>query len=87
MKKVGSLAADNLVQMAKIIFAEYELPKKIISDAGRNLISEMVRQFCRQMSIQQPRKSSYHHQSNGQVEACIKFVKCIIKNALILIRM
>ena len=23
--------------------------------------------------------SSYHHQSNGQVEACIKFIKCTIK--------
>ena len=29
--------------------------------------------------------SSYHHQSNRQGEACIKFVNCTIKNALTLI--
>ena len=39
MKKVSSLAAGELVQMAKMIFAEYELPK-IISDVGKNFTSE-----------------------------------------------
>ena len=34
VKKVGSLAADDLVQTAKMIFAEYGLPKKSISDKG-----------------------------------------------------
>ena len=50
---VGSLAADDLVQMTKMIFVEYGLPEKILSDAGMNLTSEMFKQFCRQMSIQQ----------------------------------
>ena len=27
------------------------------------------------MNIEQVTSSSYHHQSNGQVEACMKFVK------------
>ena len=29
--------------------------------------------------MEQAISSSYHHQSNGQVEACIKFVKCTLK--------
>ena len=42
VKKVGGLAADDLVQMTKIIFAEYGPPKMIISDAGKNFRSGMV---------------------------------------------
>ena len=36
------------------------------------------------LKMEQAISSSYNHQSNGQVEACIKFIKHIIKNALIL---
>ena len=46
-KKVSGLSADGLVQMAKLIFTEYELPKKTVSDAGTNLMSEMFTEFCR----------------------------------------
>ena len=34
VKKVNSLSADDLMQMAKLICATYGLPKKIISDLG-----------------------------------------------------
>ena len=65
--------------MAKIVSTETELPKKTVSDAGTNFISDKFKQFCRQLNIAQTITSSYHHHSNGQVEACIKFVKCAIK--------
>ena len=48
---------------------------------AQNFTSEMY-SFYRQMNIQQSITSFYHHQSNGQVEVCIKFVKCTIKNCL-----
>ena len=38
--KMGSLAADGLVQTAKMIYAEYGLSTKIGSDAGTNFTSE-----------------------------------------------
>ena len=65
VKMVGSLTADDLVQMAKMRFAKYGLPKKIISDTGTNFTSETSRQFCRQISIQHSITSSHHHQGNG----------------------
>ena len=34
------------------------------------------------MAIQHSIPFSYYHQSNGQVEACIKFVKCTTRNFL-----
>ena len=74
VKKVSSLAIDGLAQMTEMIFVEYGFPKQIISDAGTNVTSEIFKQFWKQMSILQSITSSYHHQSNSQVEACIKVV-------------
>ena len=50
-----------------------------MSDAGNNFISDKFRMFCSKLNIQQAVSSAYHHQSNGQVEACIKFIKCTLK--------
>ena len=35
--------------------------------------------FCNNLNIEQAVSLSYHHQSNRQVEACIKFIKCTMK--------
>ena len=52
-----------------------------MSDSGGNFISEKCKKFCKSLNIEQPVSSSYHHQSNGQVEACIKFVKHTMKKS------
>ena len=52
---------------------------RLMSDAGGNFISEKFKNFCNSLNIKQAVSSSYHHQSNGQVEACIKFIKCTKK--------
>ena len=54
------------------------MPKKIMSDSGDNFISDKFKTFCKSLNIEQA-FSSYHHQSNGQVEVCIKFVKSTLK--------
>ena len=51
VRNMGSPAADDKVQMAKMMFAEYWLPRKIILEAGTNFASEMFTQFCRQMKF------------------------------------
>ena len=45
MKKVAGLSVDDLVQMAKLIFAEYTLPKKFVVDAETNFTSETFKEF------------------------------------------
>ena len=50
-----------------------------MSDASINFISEKLKKFCNSLIIEQSVSSLYHHQSNRQVEACIKFIKCTIK--------
>ena len=56
--KTDSLSGDNLIRMVKIVFAEFGLPKKIVSDAGTNFIQDKFRQFCRQLNTEQAITSS-----------------------------
>ena len=53
-----------------------------MSDAGTNFVSDGFRKFCSRLNIKQAVSSAYHHQSNGQVEARIKFIKHTLKNVL-----
>ena len=81
--KTEDLSAYSLILACKIMFSEYHLPKKTISAAGGNFISDKFKRFCKNLNIEQEVSSSYHHQTNGQVEACSKFIKHSMKNALI----
>ena len=83
IKKLEDLPADSLILVCKVIFAEYGLPKKIMSDSGGNFISDKFKTFCKSLNIEQAFLSLYHHQSNGQVDACIKCIKHTLKNVLI----
>ena len=79
IRRLQGLLAEHLINAVTAIFAEYGIPQKIMSDAGTNFVSERFMQFCKSISIEQAVSSAYHHQSNGQVEACIKFIKCTFK--------
>ena len=79
INRLEGLSTENLIATAKVIFAEYGIPCKLMSDAGTNFISDRFRKFCSSLNIQQAVSSAYHHQRNGQVEACIKFIKCTFK--------
>ena len=60
------------------MYAEFVLPKNV-SDAGTNFVSEWFKEVFMCQNIDQVVTSLYHHHSNGEVVACIKFVKCTIK--------
>ena len=83
MNVADGFSADDLVRATKIVFTEFGLPKKTVSDAGMHFVSDCFKQFCRKVSIDQTITSSYHHQHNVKVEACIKFLKHTIENTLI----
>ena len=82
IKRMEGLSTESLIATIKVIFAEYRISHKLMSDAGTNFISDKLRKFCSRLNMEQAVSSAYHHQSNGQVEACIKFIKCThLKNA------
>ena len=79
VKSVESILAEDLKYVIKAVFTHFGLPPKIISYVGKNFVREQFKEFCRCLNIDQDVVSLYDHQSNGQVKACIKFVKCTIK--------
>ena len=58
IKKTEDLAADSLILACKISFSDYGPPRKIISDAGSNFISEKFERFCQKLNIEY---AVYHH--------------------------
>ena len=40
VKRLEGLSAENLITAIKVIFAEYGIPHKIMSDAGTNFVSD-----------------------------------------------
>ena len=81
--KVKHWDYTTLITTMTVIFTEYGI-LCILSDAGTNFVSDTFKKFCSSLNIEQAVSSVYHHQSNGQAEACIKFTKCTLKNVPIL---
>ena len=50
-----------------------------MSDAGTNFVSDRFQQFYKNITVEQAVSLAYHHQSNGEVEAFIKFINCTFK--------
>ena len=79
IKRMEGLSTASLITKPKVTFAEYGIPCKIMSDAGTNFVSDKFRKFCSRLNIEPAVSSAYHHQSNGQVKSCIKFIKHTFK--------
>ena len=79
IKRLEGLSAESLITTTKVIFAEYGIPQKLMSDDGTNFVSEKFWQFSKTINVEQAISSAYHHQRNGQVKACIKFIKHTFK--------
>ena len=45
IKGMDGLSANSLIAAVKVIFAEYRIPCRIMSDAGSNFISEKFKNF------------------------------------------
>ena len=79
IQKLQGLSAEHLINAVSAVFTEYGIPHKLMSDAGTNFVSEKIRCLCRSINAEQAVSLAYHHQSNGQVKACIKFIKQTFK--------
>ena len=83
VKKIGGLSVDSLTLVLKVVFAGYGIPKRVMSDAGGNFISESCKNYYNNLNIEKAVSSSYHKQSNGQVEACIKVSTFTMKKCFV----
>jgi len=53
--------------VTKIVF-EHGMPKKILTDQGRNFTSEMFKNTCKLLKIEKIQTSAHHPESNGALE-------------------
>ena len=79
IKRIEGLSTESVIATTKVIFAEYGILHRLMSDVGTNFILEKFRRLCSRLNIEKAVSSAYHQQSNGQVEACIKFIKHTLK--------
>jgi hypothetical protein len=62
-------------------FAEFGIPRKIVSEHGPHFQGDMTR-MCNELGIQQKTSSPHHPKSKGQAERTIQTVKKIMKKTL-----
>ena len=75
LKEVEGFNTDNLIKACKIIFPDYGLPIKRVSDVDTNFAFEKCQDCCGCLIMHHALLSSYKHQSSGQGEAYIIFIK------------
>lgn len=66
------LKTQEAAEIADILYREiicrYGAPKSLVSDRGRNFMSNIVSELCRRMDIKRYHTSAYHPQSNSTCE-------------------
>ena len=79
MKKIDTVSvAEELLK----ICARMGFPREILSDNGSQFTSQMFKEFCRLLSIQQVHSSPYHAQSNGIVERFHATIKPMLRKLI-----
>ena len=53
VKILEGLSAESLIATIKVIFTEYCIPCKIMSDTGTNFISDKFWKFCHSINVEQ----------------------------------
>ena len=82
VNQMDGLNTDGLIKMWKILFVEFILMRKIMSDAGTNFVLANFREFCRHLNIYQVISSWHNHEDNWQAEQCVKLIKHTMKKCV-----
>ncbi len=80
--EVPNTGTPAIIEAFEQIFADYGIPKELITDAGTNYTSKPFQDFCKSVGVEHRITSSYHHQSNGKAERMIQTVKCMLNTTM-----
>ena len=79
MTKINS---EDTVKNLRDFCSRFGLPKKIISDNGKQLVSEEFGNFCKMNKIKHVTSAPYHSSCNGAAENAVKSFKRGLSKAL-----
>ncbi len=80
--EVPNTGPPATIEAFEQIFADYGIPKELITDAGINYSSKPFWDFCKFVGVEHRVTSSYHHQSNGKAEQMIQTVKHMLNTTM-----
>ena len=64
-----------VLELFNQLFAQFGIPKTIVSDNGTQFTSTDFKEFCRLNGIYHVQTASYHPSSNGLAERAVQVVK------------
>jgi cleavage and polyadenylation specificity factor subunit 1 len=72
-------SVDIIKNILEYWISRYGIPRKIVTDQGRQFISSEFSTFCRTMGIQHIKTTPYHPQANGMIERLHRTLKTALK--------
>ena len=82
LRKLCSLTSKTVIQHFKEVFAEFGIPKTIISDGGTQFTSQEFKDFTSLWHIEHRTSSPRYPQSNGLAERFVQTIKISLKKTL-----
>ena len=78
IKVVPNLSTATLITHMRYFFADYGLPCLIVSDNGRQLVSQEFKQFLKKNGVRHITSPPWHPSSNGLAERTVQTFKALL---------
>ncbi|XP_046857922.1 uncharacterized protein K02A2.6-like [Xenia sp. Carnegie-2017] len=75
VRKLSSTRSSDIISKLKAIFAEFGIPRKLVSDNGPQYTSQDFEKFTKEYGFEHSTSSPHYHQANGKVERFVATVK------------
>ncbi|XP_055692263.1 uncharacterized protein K02A2.6-like [Lutzomyia longipalpis] len=72
---VTDTTSGNTIKELRKIFATHGLPEQLVTDQGRQFISQEFEEFCKRNGIDHKMGAPYHPATNGQAERYVRTIK------------
>lgn len=77
--RVTNTNSEEIIEKLINLFAQFGLPKQIVTDNGVQFISSEFDKFCKHYGIQHIWSAPYHPSSNGEAEPFVQTFKHAMK--------
>ncbi|XP_058985915.1 uncharacterized protein K02A2.6 [Musca domestica] len=79
VKMTKSITSNKTIELLREIFSTHGIPDTVVTDNGRNFISEEFEGYLKGNGIYHVRTAPYHPSSNGQAERFVQTVKNFLR--------